>query len=63
MPLLRAQVLNNILEVLRDQTDLTLISAAFQSLQWLLAGGAKSIWIEDDDDTDPLFSGEVREYE
>jgi hypothetical protein len=35
------------------------VQACLHTLQWFLAGGGKKVWLEGDDDADPLFTGEV----
>ena len=57
--LLRAQLLLYIIDLLEEQTDPAIIAATFQGLQWLLAAGNKKLWIADDDDSEPLYSGEL----
>ena len=56
--LLRAMLLSNIVSALEEQTDFVVILAAFHALQWLLSGG-KSIWLEDEEESEVLFGGEV----
>ena len=49
----------NVIDLLDEQEAVVLVEACFHFLQWLLSAGGKEIWIEDDDDVEPLFTGEV----
>eukprot|EP00750_Incisomonas_marina_P020010 INCI3672.8.p1 GENE.INCI3672.8~~INCI3672.8.p1 ORF type:complete len:573 (+),score=87.98 INCI3672.8:174-1892(+) len=59
LSLIRAQALMNVIDLLDEQEAVVLVEACFHFLQWLLSAGGKEIWIEDDDDVEPLFTGEV----
>lgn len=52
----------NVVDLLDEQEAVVLVEACFHFLQWLLSAGGKDIWIEDDDDVEPLFTGEVRRF-
>ena len=59
LTLLHADVLPCVMGVLEEQAELSVIRSAFHALKWLLTSGGKSLWIEDDEDAEPLYSGEV----
>ena len=61
VPLLRAQLLLQIMDLLEGQVDIAVVQAALLALQWLLSAGGQDLWMgEDDDDAEPLYTGEVR---